>query len=434
MQRGWKRLRRCAALAEPGDELLEEERVAAGRRGDPLALGRGQVSALDRVEELGHRRARERAELDEAVAAAEARLPAAMALVERVAPRRRDDERGRAAHPLGDVGEQLHERGLGQVRVVEHQHERSPPSESLDHAQEGPRRVLAGTALTQPHGGRHLAHGRRRNAQPCPDLVDRAIARDLLDDRAQRPVGHAAAVRRTAPGEDRGAVAQHDRQLGGQARLADPRLSDEGHHVRRRRGLAARVRVAQAPQLVVAPDERAVEPTADRRSVRVEALQPEAALAERRRARGVADDPPGRRVDADLLEGRRPAEPLRGADRLAEDRRRTTPRGRHDLARRDAAARAQPERQLPCARDELGGRPQGPLRGVLVGHRRAEDGEHGVAARLDDDAVVLGAHLCGVLVVALEHRPQRLGVGPGRVARVRQLREDARHQAPGLRR
>ena len=45
VQRGWKRLRRCAALAEPGDELLEEERVAAGRRGDPLALGRGQVSA-----------------------------------------------------------------------------------------------------------------------------------------------------------------------------------------------------------------------------------------------------------------------------------------------------------------------------------------------------------------------------------------------------
>ena len=73
-----------------------------------------------------------------------------MALVERVAPRGRDERAGRPAHPRGHVGEELHECGLGEVRVVEHEHERSPPGESLDHAQEGPRRVLAGTALAQP--------------------------------------------------------------------------------------------------------------------------------------------------------------------------------------------------------------------------------------------------------------------------------------------
>ena len=153
------------------------------------------------------------------------------------------------------------------------------------------------------------------------------------------------AVRRTAPGEDRGAVAQDDRELGGQARLADPRLSDEGHHVRRRRRFAARERVAQAPQLVVATDQRAVEPAADRRSVRVEALQPEAALAERRRARGVADDPPGWRVDADLAAAPPPG---RAAPRRATDSPKT------DVVPRRAAATTSPVATPQRARSPSG--------------------------------------------------------------------------------
>ena len=434
VQRGWKRLRLCAALAEPGDELLEEERVAAGRRGDPLALGRGQASALDRVEKLGHRRARERAELvRQSPPPKRASQPGwrsssasrrATATTSAGAPRTRSAMSASSSTSAGSA-----RCASSSTSTSGRRRARPSITRRKAHAVSSPaapsRKPTAAATWRTADGG---------TPSQAPTLVDRAIARDLLDDRAQRPVGHAAAVRRTAPGEDRGAVAQDDRELGGQARFADPGSPTTATtcavDVASQRAYASRRRRISS----LAPDERAVEPAADRRSVRVEALQPEAMLAERRRARGVADDPPGRRVDTDLLEGRRPAEPLRGADRLAEDRRRAAPRGSHDLARRDAAARAQPERQLPGARDELGGRPQGPLRGVLVGHGRAEDGEHGVAARLDDDAIVLGADLGGVLVVALEHRPQRLGVGAGRVARLRKLREDARHQAPGLRR
>ena len=118
---GGSGLRRCAALAEPGDELLEEERVAAGRRGDPLALGQGQAptSSTSRASATA---ARERASAT-GVAPGEEGLPAAMALVE---PSRRAATTTSTGAPRtrSAMSARAHEFGLGQVGVVEHEHER----------------------------------------------------------------------------------------------------------------------------------------------------------------------------------------------------------------------------------------------------------------------------------------------------------------------
>ena len=170
VQRGWKRLRRCAALAEPGDELLEEERVAAGRRGDPLALGRGQAStsiasrsSATAARESGPSSSRQS---PPAKSVSQPRWRSSSASRRAAA----DDEHGRPAHPLGDVGEQLHECGLGQVRVVEHEHERSPrgrvPRSGAGRPTPCPRRRRPrATRRRRPPGARPTAE---RPATPRP--------------------------------------------------------------------------------------------------------------------------------------------------------------------------------------------------------------------------------------------------------------------------
>ena len=87
----------------------------------------------------------------------------------------------------------------------------------------------------------------------------------------------------------------------------------------------------------------------------------------------------------------RRAQAARRRRRVRRRPRRAVLRAGDDLAGGDATARSQPERRLAQARDELGGRPKRALRIVLMRDRGTEHGEHGVAARLDHDAVVLRA-------------------------------------------
>ena len=154
---------------------------------------------------------------------------------------------------------------------------------------------------------------------------------------------------------------------------------------------------AQAADLLLAADERAVEPAPDRRSIGVDVPEQEAAVGELGCARGVAHQAPGRFVHPDLT-ARRPtcasrsaaptASPITGA---AAD-----PAGRDDLAGADAAAGVQAERQPLRPGDELGGRTQRALRVVLVRDRRAEGGQDGVTAQLGDDAAVARADRAAV--------------------------------------
>ena len=201
-----------------------------------------------------------------------------------------------------------------------------------------------------------------------------------------------------------------------------------GPPLRGRRRFAARVRVAQAPQLVVATDERAVEPAADRRSVRVEALQPEPALAQRRRARRVADDPPGRPVDADLLGAA--ARPSRSAAR--------TDSPKTGVAPRRAAATTSPVATPQRARNPSGSsasrrRARRPRRARCASSSCATGAPKTASTASLRDSTTMpscSAQTAARVVVALEHRAQRLRVGSARSSA--QLREDARHQAPGV--
>jgi hypothetical protein len=218
-----------------------------------------------------------------------------------------------------------------------------------------------------------------------------------------------------------------------EARLADAGLADDGQELRRALGHDPRERGAQHPDLALAPDQRLVEPAADRRRVRIDALQQEPAVGERGGVRGVTYDLPGRSGQADLAARAGARQPLGDRHRLADDRAGVGRTGRgHDLAGADARARPAAERQLLHPRAELHCSPEGALRVVLVRHRDAEHGQDRVAAPLDDAALVALADRERRVVEAADHRPQRFGVGAGRLLGAGQLGEDARHPAAGV--
>ena len=62
-------------------------------------------------------------------------------------------------------------------------------------------------------------------------------------------------------------------QLGDEAGLPDARLAEDGHDFRRALGDHSRERVAKAAEFRFAPDERAVEPAPDRRSIVLDVSQ-----------------------------------------------------------------------------------------------------------------------------------------------------------------
>ena len=167
--------------------------------------------------------------------------------------------------------------------------------------------------------------------------------------------------------------------------------------------------------------------------MRVDAVQHEAALWKLRAVRGVAHQPPGRLGDPDLAARARPSQPLGAGDGLPEQRRGGGSPHRPDhVARADARARAQAERQPLAAGAQLGGGAEGTLRVVLVRHRDAEDGQDAVPAKLGHRAAVARAHGASRVVVPVEHAAKRLRVERRDLVRVGEPGEDAGHPAAGV--
>ena len=408
VQRGGQ-LRRGPPLADVGEELLEEQRVPARRGRDPPLLLGGQAAAAERGEQRVAGRGRQRRQRDDGPA-----LEPAAGALDQVGARDPDHEHRGAAQAGHEVEQHVEQRRLRPVGVIDHERERRLPGEAADELLQRPVGVLAGLAALQADRGGHAPHGDRGDPQLGGELVGAALAAHLLDDLAQRPQRDPFAVLAAAAGAH-GAL-----QLRDEARLADARLAEDREQLRRAPLGDARERLAQRAQLLVAPDQRLVEAARDGRRVGVEPAEQQPAALERRGAGGVPHDLPGRLREPDLAALRRPREPLRDGDRLADHRR---ARGGDHLA--GAGAGADAERQLVA---QLGGRAQRALGIVLVRHRHAEHGDHGVAAQLDDAAAVAGEHRAAGVVEALDDGAQRLGVAAG--LRAGELGDHAGHEAP----
>ena len=202
-----------------------------------------------------------------------------------------------------EVLDELEERRLGPVDVVEDEDERP----------------LARTRLAEPaEEPGELGRGRRRlgveRREDRVALVALVASRERL---AQRPVRDALPVGEAATPERRDAL-RAPRQLGRETRLSDPRRSRSPPRREQRRAVdGALQRPAECGELALASDERSVlallERRRDRRSARRGDTPARVALAldleraERLERRRVVDQPAGELADDDRVRvGRRP--------------------------------------------------------------------------------------------------------------------------------
>ena len=150
----------------------------------------------------------------------------------------------RLAHTLGDVGEEVHERLLRPLQVVDHQNVRPSAGVDLEQAPRCPgdlvrrRRALGEADHLREHGARATSVAPPR--EDCVDPLERVEglvpfvdSRDLPDELAEGEVRDVFAVRETANRKDL------HRSAGTIERCLDePRLADAGvaeHEQARRR-------------------------------------------------------------------------------------------------------------------------------------------------------------------------------------------------------
>ena len=339
VQRGREPVRGRVLLVGVGDELLEEQRVAARRLGDPLLDVRLQPTARDRLEQRRARRGRERAQLEHALAP------------EAGAPTRGGARAGRAGRPSDQHAARRaavpRRRGAGPAAQARPGgHRRSPRSAA---ATGRARRSAAGRpSRCPPRPGpprvpspRRPAARPRAEAEPGRELVDRAVAHRLQDDLAQRPVRRALAVGGAAAGQqprrrrDRASsAARCDLPMPGSPTIA----SGSGAPVAATRANVARSRATSS----LAADQRPVELSPDRRGIGVDAGQQEAAV-------GQPDARAPWRTGARSTRrsgSRRRGPSARAARPQRRPRRSPAPAAAgHDLAGADAAAGPHAERQ-----------------------------------------------------------------------------------------
>jgi len=132
-----------AALAHQREHLLDEERIASRRVADARPEGVVELAAgeqrldqhvgRERVERLEQRRRRVQ------LAAAPADPP-----VEQLRPRDAQEQDRRVTREIGDVLDQLEERRLAPMDVVEHDHERRRERDRLQQLAKRPRRLGRG--------------------------------------------------------------------------------------------------------------------------------------------------------------------------------------------------------------------------------------------------------------------------------------------------
>ena len=417
-----------AALDEHADGLLDEEWVPLGpiervlrQRRRPLAGSTGQL-AQQLLDELRALLVRQRLELDRG--RTHATSAPARTCVEQLWPGQAEDEH-RRAHPVGDVLDQIEQRRLGPVDVLEEEDERLDVGDALHHLARGPRDLLrAPLALERLHQAgcepEHVCDCLLGTA--LAELLERFFQRVVVGDAGrgfhhlpERPVGDTLAVRQGASDEDARPLHAVE-ELTREPALADARLAVDGEQVRAAVAEAALERVLEQLELVVPPDER--RPRTDRPTRPVDHVDhapgPQRSVDALQLDRaGILDDETSCRQPI----RRRPDKDLTGTRRFLQARSQV-----HGLARRERGLGVvdddltcfdpDPRFQLQIVhrsahREGSACRAKGV---VLVRLRNAERRHHGVARELLDDAAVLLDAPRDHLEEARDAAPHDLGV------------------------
>ena len=443
-----------ALVTEHRDELLEEERVPSRRCREPRAQRRRCTSEHD-VEQpfqvlcaeglQSHRRVPVRTHLDELRAGQ---------------PENHD---GRGAERRRQAGEEIEQRRLRPLDVVDDHHQRPLPGARREKGCDRTRGVLGGgrpacDAEQQPDvrgDRRRLLRSRDVRFQQREHLVRRVLVPDagqLARDLAHGPVRDSLAVREARPADDAGARADPRDELGDQAGLADARLAQDGGKA----GGPGRDDLVEYLLEAVEVLGSARERRPRRPRDRPEACDLEQAIRghrlglplrlerlDRLDAHRVAHEAEGRLAEQHVARARGLLEPCSDVDRVAgHERLAARAVARDDLAGVDADPQgdACPEALLEIlvqgaeARLHLQCGAARAQRIVLVRLRDAEDREDGVADELLHRAAVTLERAAHLVEVGEHQAADRLRIEAlAHRGRARQVTEDKRCELPALR-
>ncbi len=418
LDRRWHLDRRAARLAQHREHLLDEERNALRGGADALPQAgvqpRRAAQPLDQLVGLGRGE-----RLQEQRGGVELASGPGGAYVQELGTAHAEEQEGRAPREVGHVLDEVEERLLAPVHVVEEAEERLGGGGRLERLAHRPGDLLAGR-------GRLLLAEQRPDqlARPRSQLELRP-AGQLLQHLDDGPVGDPLPVGKAAAAEDAGA-AHPAGELLREPGLAHARGAEQGDQVAGPLGRAALPRVEQQPQLPLAADELPVQPPGRRLVAhRQQPVGGDRLLLAAQRERlhplhvgGAAHEPRGRLAEQDLVRLRCLLQAGGDVDRVPG--RQPLLGAGDDLPGVDPGAQA--ERDAVVALELLvqpgergadsGGRAQRAQRVVLVRDRDAEHRHHRVPDELLHRAAVALDLGPDRLEVAGEHVAQALGVEP----------------------
>ena len=384
-----------ALLGEHPDRLLDEERVplrlVQERR--PQAARQRRIRD-ERVDEERGVLLRKRPQVDRDRAASASSPPGSQ--LQELRAREADDQHRGIVHPVGEMLDEIEERLLRPVHVLEAEHERLRLGERRRPLLRGPGDLLPASA---PRDGVEHPRGEPEQVRDgvaragLPELLERlfrgVLGRDprcVLDHLGQRPVGEPFSEGKRAPREH-GRALEPREELADEPALADARIAEDRHELRPPVANGPRERVLQQVELLLPADvgRNDAHGAADRTLGADHAphLHALAHASEGGPNPGLGHHAAGgqavrSRPDQDLARIGRLLEPGRDVQRLAGRERRVTVLD-DDLPRLDA----DPHRQLPVAGlDDGDGSAHRALGVVLVRRGDAEDRQHGVSCEL----------------------------------------------------
>ena len=257
-------------VGDRGRELLEEQRVPFAGGHDAVDRRRGHLR--EQCRRHGHGLAR-RERLERQGGLADHAAPPRATGLEELESREREEHHPRVSHVRDEVVDQIEERRVGPVHVLEDDEDRVSLGEVLDEHPRGELEVhdLVGR-FVEPEAEDHAevprgflrfgfgvegGDGGRKLGAGDLDAVVLVDVGDLSDDLACGSVRRAFFVRQ-APAPQRDAAGRLDvsRQLASEARLADPGRAEDRHEVRPRRIDRPAPDAGEDLELVVATDER----------------------------------------------------------------------------------------------------------------------------------------------------------------------------------
>ncbi len=228
------------------------------RPDDPLC---GLAALGHSVGELREQRARRR---PPPAARARSRLAApARTLLEQVGPRHAEQEQRRVAAPVGDVLDEIEERRLGPVQVVDDERRAGGGAASASSSRATAQKVSSG-ATGSPAGMSSSAATRVDDQRPVRLGLDRCADQPVAAGQRSSASGHQVRCRRRRAGSGRehgGVRRRRSRQLRARAatcrRRQTPSTVNSWHE---RSATACSSRRGAAPTLAAAADHRRVEP------------------------------------------------------------------------------------------------------------------------------------------------------------------------------